>query len=360
MNEQDAMRRALSLAVKGWGRVFPNPMVGAVLLRDGELVGEGFHQEFGGGHAEVNALEECEDPVGATCVVSLEPCSHHGKTPPCTEALISSGVQRVVYAVADPGTRAGGGGKVLSAAGLEVDRGLEAETAAALNAPFLWSQVRKNRPFVAMKMAASLDGFSADSAGKSQWISSPEARQYVHWLRGGFDAVGVGRGTADADDPQLTARGGEEPRVAPTRVVFGHSGTLRNDLQLVRTSGDVPTVFVTGKSSASLADEALGGTAVEVVAADDILTALEQLRARDIRSLFVEPGARLAGVMLDAGVVDRIYWIQAPILLGRGAPAFGETTATPLAEAPSWVPTERKSLGDSNLLVVDRELCLLE
>ena len=360
MNEQEAMRRALTLAEQGWGRVSPNPMVGAVLLRDGELLGEGFHREFGGQHAETNALAASDNPSGATCVVTLEPCSHRGKTPPCAEALISAGVCRVVYAVSDPDSEAGGGGEMLRAAGVDVEHGLEAKSAAALNAPFLWSKVRRNRPFVAMKMAASLDGFSADDTGRSQWISSSEAREYVHLLRAGFDAVGVGRGTAEADDPQLTARGEVAPRVVPKRVVFGRSGTLSCDLQMVRTSDDVPTVFVTGQGNAQQAANELVGTAVEVVAADDIVTALEALRDRGIQSLFVEPGARLAGVMLDAGVVDRIYWIQAPILLGRGAPAFGDSNPTPLADAPRWVPTERKSLGDSNLLVVDRELCLLE
>ncbi len=360
MNEQEAMRRALALAEQGWGRVFPNPMVGAVLLRDGELIGEGYHREFGGSHAEVDALEASDDPAGATCVVTLEPCSHHGKTPPCAEALVSAGVCRVVYAVSDPDAEAAGGGALLRSAGIEVEHGIEAEAAAALNAPFLWSKVRKNRPFVALKMAASLDGFSADDTGKSQWISSPEARDYVHSLRAGFDAVGVGRGTAEADDPQLTVRGEVKPRVVPKRVVFGQSGTLSSDLQLVQTAGEAPTVFVTGQGNAQKAAGELAGTAVEVVAADGILAALEALRSRGIRSLFVEPGARLAGVMLDAGVVDRIYWIQAPILLGRGAPAFGDSNPILLGDAPRWVPTERKSLGDSNLLVVDRELCLLE
>jgi riboflavin biosynthesis pyrimidine reductase len=142
--------------------------------------------------------------------------------------------------------------------------------------------------------------------------------------------------------------------------VFGHSGVLARDLEMVRTSDEVRTLFVTGQAVAERAERQLKGTDVQVLAADDMMTALEALRAMDIRSVFVEPGARLAAVMLDAGVVDRIYWIQAPVLLGRGAPAFGSAAATPLAEAKRWVPTERKSLGDSNLLVVDRELCLRE
>jgi diaminohydroxyphosphoribosylaminopyrimidine deaminase/5-amino-6-(5-phosphoribosylamino)uracil reductase len=335
-------------------------MVGAVLLRDGEVIGEGYHREYGGRHAEVQALSDCSDPRGATCVVTLEPCSHHGKTPPCVDALIAADVGRVVYAIPDPGSKTGGGGEVLQAVGIEVESGVEAKAAAALNAPFLWNHERKNRPFVAIKMGASLDGFTADAGGKSQWISSPEAREHVHRLRAGFDAVAVGRGTAENDDPQLTVRGDITPRVHPKRVVFGHSGVLSHELELVQTSGEVPTIFVTGQGIAGDAERQLKGTEVHVLAADDILSALEALRAMDIGSVFVEPGARLAAVMLDAGVVDRIYWIQAPILLGRGAPAFGKAAPTPLDEAARWVPTERKSLGDSNLLVVDRELCLRE
>jgi len=360
VTEREAMKRALGLAKKGWGRVAPNPMVGAVLLRDGDVIGEGCHREYGGNHAEVHALSDCDDPRGATCVVTLEPCAHVGKTPPCVDALIAAQVGRVVYAVPDPGTMSSGGGRLLRAHGIDVECGLEAEAAAALNAPFLWSHKRKNRPFVAIKMGASLDGFTADAMGNSQWISSPEARAHVHWLRAGFDAVAVGRGTAENDDPQLTVRGDVIPRVSPYRVVLGHSGKLGRDLELVRTSGEMPTIFVTGKGVAGEAARKLEGTEVQVLAADDILSAFEALRAMDIRSVFVEPGARLAAVMLDAGVVDRIYWIQAPILLGRGAPAFGNAAPTPLDETVRWVPTERKSLGDSNLLVVDREICLRE
>jgi diaminohydroxyphosphoribosylaminopyrimidine deaminase/5-amino-6-(5-phosphoribosylamino)uracil reductase len=333
-------------------------MVGAVLLRHGEIAGEGCHCEYGGAHAEVQALSACEDPAGTTCVVTLEPCCHYGKTPPCTQRLLEAGVRRVVYAVSDPSEHAGGGGELLRSAGVDVESGLEAGAAAALNAAFLWSTVRQNRPFVALKLAASLDGYVADSSGKSQWISSPEAREYVHWLRAGFDAIAVGRGTAEVDDPQLTVRGALAPRVTPTRVVFGQSGQLSGDLQLVRTARDVPTVFITGLAAAERAAELLRDSGVEVIAADNLQEALAALRAKGVRSLLAEGGAKLAGALLDADVVDRFCWIQSPILLGSGVQALGPRLAVPLAAAHRWVPTERKSLGDSNLLVVDRELCL--
>ena len=207
------MELALELALGGWGRVSPNPLVGAVLLKDGAVVGRGHHREYGAPHAEIEAISACEDPHGTTCVLNLEPCSHRGKTPPCTDALVMAGVRRVVFAVADPNPRAGGGSRRLRSHGIEVESGLLRDEAAALNAPFLWSQVRAYRPFVALKLATSMDGFVADASGNSQWITCESARAHAHWLRAGFDAIGVGRRTVDRDDPQLTARGPVAPRV---------------------------------------------------------------------------------------------------------------------------------------------------
>ena len=360
MTEKEAMKRALELARGGWGQVSPNPMVGAVLLKDGEVVGEGCHCEFGNEHAEVQALAQCDDPTGTTMVVTLEPCSHYGKTPPCAQKILEAGVRRVVYAVPDPSKEAGGGGEILQSAGVEVESGLGSLNAAALIAPFLWSQVRRDRPFVALKMAASLDGFATDAAGRSQWISAPEAREYVHWLRAGFDAVGVGRGTAEADDPQLTVRGDVTPRVQPCRVIFGRSGTLPAGLKVSRTSREIRTIFVAGRRSARQAESILTGTAVEIIAADDLTSAMSLLCEMGIQAILVEGGPRLAGGLLDANLVDRIYWIQGPILLGRGNAAFGRREGIGLPNAARWIPTERRSLGDSNLLVVDREICLRE
>jgi diaminohydroxyphosphoribosylaminopyrimidine deaminase/5-amino-6-(5-phosphoribosylamino)uracil reductase len=177
------MARALALARRGWGRVAPNPLVGAVLLRDGEVIGEGYHAEYGESHAEVAALGDCPDPTGATMVVSLEPCNHAGKTPPCTDAILRAGVSRVVLPLRDPTPQAGGGADELREAGVEVDEGLMREEAAALNAPFLWAQQRPDRPFIALKVASSLDGLLADESGRSKWISGAEAREYATALR---------------------------------------------------------------------------------------------------------------------------------------------------------------------------------
>jgi diaminohydroxyphosphoribosylaminopyrimidine deaminase/5-amino-6-(5-phosphoribosylamino)uracil reductase len=352
------MRQALALALKGWGRVAPNPLVGAVLLKNGEVVGVGYHREYGAPHAEVEALSACDDPHGTTCVVNLEPCSHRGQTPPCTDALLMTGVVRVVAAVRDRDPKARGGVEYLRRHGVEVEVGLAREEAAALNAPFLWAHARAHRPFVALKLATSLDGFIADKWGTSKWITGGAARDHAYWLRAGFDAIAVGRRTADRDDPMLTARGTVQPRIPPKRVVFSRRGVLRSDLQLVSGADAVPTILLTSSESRQSATQALAGSAVRVLEAAGLEQALEELRREGVTSLLLEGGAELAASFLDANLVDRIYWYQAPMLLGAGLRAFPQRTAIQLTEAQVWVPTERKTLGDSNLLVVDRELCL--
>lgn len=358
MTEREAMDRALALALEGWGRVHPNPLVGAVLLREGELVGEGYHAEFGGPHAEVMALASCSDPRGTTCVVTLEPCTHHGKTPPCVPALIAAGVRRVVIALEDPDPTAGGGAAQLRAAGLDVVVGLGREAAAALNALFLCSRRRPERPFVALKLATSLDGFIADASGRSRWIAGEEARAWVHWLRAGFDAIAVGRRTADTDDPALTVRGAVVPRLPPRRVIFARSGRVREDLVLVRTAREVPTIVVVAPEHHPGAARRLAPYGVEVVGAEGLEQALAALRQRGIGSLLVEGGSSLAAGLLEAGLVDRVYWIQAPIWLGSGMPAFGPRQPVLLEQACRWVVTERRALGPDTLLVADKELCL--
>src|SRR5215208_4872624 len=238
------MRRALSLARKGWGQTAPNPMVGAVVVRDGAVVGEGFHRRFGGPHAEVEALRAAADRArGATVYVSLEPCNHHGKTPPCTEALLAAGVARVVCATRDPNPPAGGGVERLRAAGVEVAVGVEESAARELNAPFLHAFV-SDRPWVTLKVAVSLDGALADAARSRGWLTNERSRREVHRLRAGHDAVGVGVGTAAADDPALTVRGVRPPRVPPRRVVFDRLARLPVHGQLARTARAVPVTVV--------------------------------------------------------------------------------------------------------------------
>jgi diaminohydroxyphosphoribosylaminopyrimidine deaminase/5-amino-6-(5-phosphoribosylamino)uracil reductase len=357
VTELEAMHRALELAVRGWGRVAPNPLVGAVLLRNGQVIGEGYHAGFGEPHAEVNALAGCAAATGATCVVTLEPCSHVGKTPACSEALKAAGVRRVVAAVRDP-TEAGGGLDRLRKAGIEVAHGVAAREAAALNAPFLFNAHQTARPFVAVKVATSLDGFMADDTGRSQWISGPEARDFVHWLRAGYDAIGVGRRTAVLDNPQLTVRGPVTPRKPPVRVVFGGAGELPQQLQVFDTTA-APTTVLAGSSRAVELGQAFAHTQVTVLGAEDLGHGLRALREAGIGSILIEGGGALVRAVIEGGFVDRLYWVQAPIWLGKGVTPFGGGgRAVSLDEAHAWTVTERRALGPDTLLVVDRELCL--
>jgi len=367
------MLRALDLALRGWGRVHPNPMVGAVLLDDGTVIGEGYHAEFGGPHAEVVALEAAASARGATCVVSLEPCAHHGKTPPCADALIAAGVSRVVYAVGDPTAEAEGGAARLRGAGIEVVEGVERQRAMALNAAFFCTARRPARPFLALKIATSLDGFLADHSGRSQWISGPAAREYVHWLRAGFDAIAVGRKTAEVDDPQLTVRGAVEPRIPPKRVVITATGVVRSNLHVFRTAGEVPTILmVAGGQGVPAAPGSRGSTGgrssstsstsptLQTITCRDIASGLEALRKHGIRSVLVEGGGSLATSLLATDLVDRLYWIKAPFWLGKGIAAFGERTPADLEAAHRWTVSEQRALGPDTLLVIDREPCLPE
>ncbi len=352
------MRRALEIARGGWGRVAPNPLVGAVLLRDGHVLAEGYHAEYGQPHAEAAALMAAGDARGATCVVTLEPCTHVGKTPACAEALIAAGVARVVYAVGDPHPEAGGGAARLRAAGVEVEAGPGRERAAALNAPFLFAQTNSDRPFVAVKLATSLDGFVADHSGRSRWISGTAAREWVHWLRAGFDAIGVGARTVLLDDPALTVRGAVVPRRAPTRVVFARRSLPSGDRQLVQSARAVPTKVFAEPGVARGAGGLLSDSGVDVGEAEDLTGALRALRADGIESLLIEGGGTLVTALLEARVVDRVYWIQAPIWLGKGVRGFGDRSPLDLADAQPWTVTERMALGADTLLVLDRDLCL--
>jgi len=349
------MTRAIELAWRGWGRVSPNPMVGAVVLRDGRTVGEGWHAEFGQRHAEPIALDAAGSGArGATLVVTLEPCAHQGKQPPCVDAVLAAGVRRVVTALADPNPLARGGAARLSESGVEVECGVLALEAAAQNAIFLAALRDGSRPFVALKLATSLDGRIADHTGRSRWISGPEARDWVQWLRAGYDAIAVGGGTAREDDPSLTVRGTLQPRRAPLRVVFTRRGELSPSLVLARTARDLPTIVFAAEQVAWSAG-GLRDAGVEVVEQAAPVVALATLRARGVQSVLVEGGGRLAGALLDAGLVDRLYWVQSPLWLGEGGrPAVAGHAALPLAQAPRWRIVERRALGEDTLLVADR------
>jgi diaminohydroxyphosphoribosylaminopyrimidine deaminase/5-amino-6-(5-phosphoribosylamino)uracil reductase len=354
------MQRALELARRGWGQVFPNPLVGAVVLRDRMVVGDGWHHEFGGDHAEVMALRAAGMRAGgSTLVVTLEPCAHHGKTPPCTDAILAAGVRRVVAAVRDPDTTARGGLELLNEAGIETATGVLTEAAVALNAPFFFVRENQTRPFVALKLATSIDGRIADVGGRSQWISGPQARDWAHWLRAGFDAIAVGGTTAARDDPQLTVRGGIVPRRAPARIVFDRRANLSLDSKLVRTAGH-PLTWVVASEEAPIENvRGLEASGVRVFRPRSLAEGLSELRAAGVESLLCEGGGALGLGLLADQLVDRLYWLQAPVWLGAGGvPAFPGVADTELAEAPRWIPVERRPLGSDTLLVLDRRLCL--
>lgn len=350
------MARALDLAWRGWGRVQPNPLVGAVVLRGGELVGEGWHPEFGDRHAEAVALAGAgERARGATMVVTLEPCAHQGKQPPCTEAIIHSGIRRVVAAMRDPNPVAAGGSDRLREAGIEVEVGALGDAAAAQNAIFLHSVENAARPYVALKLATTLDGRIADGFGRSRWISGMEGREYVQWLRAGFDAIAVGGRTARLDDPSLTVRGSVQPRIPPKRVVFDRTADLGPQLTLVRTATEMPTLVIVSPGAEAGRIKRLETSGVTVLSAGSLEEALGSLGRQGIGSLLVEGGGQLAGALLQRGLVDRYYWLQAPVWLGEDAvPAVAGLPARSVDQAERWRVVERRALGEDTLLVLDR------
>jgi diaminohydroxyphosphoribosylaminopyrimidine deaminase/5-amino-6-(5-phosphoribosylamino)uracil reductase len=356
VNEQEAMVHALNLAWRGWGRVQPNPLVGAVILKGEELVGEGWHPEYGDRHAEAVALAGAGDRArGATMVVTLEPCSHQGKQPPCTRAIIDAGIRRVIAAMRDPNPIAAGGGDELRTAGIDVELGVSSEMAAAQNAMFLHGLRNPDRPFVALKLATTLNGRIADRFGRSRWISGEQARAYVQWLRAGFGAIGVGGRTARFDDPSLTVRGPIQPRIPPRRVVFDSAADLGPQLTLVRTATETPTIAVVTARADTNRVKRLETAGVTVLTAGNLTQALASLRQLGIESLLVEGGGQLAGALLAAGLVDRYYWLQAPLWLGDDAiPAIAGLPGRELDQAERWRVIERQALGEDTLLVLDR------
>jgi diaminohydroxyphosphoribosylaminopyrimidine deaminase/5-amino-6-(5-phosphoribosylamino)uracil reductase len=315
------MQRVLALAQRGWGQTAPNPMVGAVVVADGAIVGEGAHPRYGEAHAEPLALHAAASRArGATLYVNLEPCAHHGKTPPCTDAVIAAGVARVVVAVRDPSAIARGGVEQLRAASVRVDIGVEREAALELNAPF-FNAHRSDRPWVILKLALSSDGAIADADGRRRWITGSESRLEVHRQRANADGIAIGVGTVLADDPQLTVRGTIAPRVPPRRIIF--DSTLRTPLasQLVRTAARIPTSIVAGSESVpSSRRAALVAAGISVLSSSSLEHALQALRREEVRSLYVEGGARLAGSLLTESLVDRVVIFQSPLVRGDGAP----------------------------------------
>lgn len=329
--DHEHLARAIDLARKGLGHVQPNPVVGAVIVRDGVVLGEGWHERFGGPHAEANAIAACGDADlrGATIFVSLEPCCHEGKTPPCTDAILRAGIGRVVVASDDPTEKAAGRGLgILRDEGVVVDvaGGELAARARLLNQAFR-KHARTGRPWVLFKSAMTLDGKVATRTGDSKWISSAHSRELAHRWRATVDAVVVGIGTALADDPQLTSRIEDEPPVErqPRRVVFDSTARLPLDSRLVRMAPEVPLTVVVSRAAPRSATDGLEMAGADVIVATGeheharVRSALDQLGDRDVCSMLLEGGPRLAGAFLDAGEIDEIRLFLAPMVLGGRA-----------------------------------------
>lgn len=362
---EPADRRFMALAVRfgarGLGRVWPNPAVGCVIVQAGRIVGRGATATGGRPHAEAIALAQAGAAArGATAYVSLEPCAHHGQTPPCAAALIAAGVARVVTALPDPDPRvAGRGHAMLRAAGLAVETGLMAAEAARVQAGFL-SRVTTGRPLLTLKLAATLDGRIATASGESRWITGPEARRAVHAMRASHDAVMVGRGTAMADDPALTVRDLGIHR-QPVRVVVDSQARTSPDGRLGRTAEDAPVWLCHGPAASDRALAAWERTGARLVPCPpgpgglDLAGVLSALGAAGLTRVLCEGGAGLAAGLAGARLVDRLALFTAGRLLGAdGHPAAGPLALARLADAPAFTLRETQTLGGDVLMLWDR------
>jgi diaminohydroxyphosphoribosylaminopyrimidine deaminase/5-amino-6-(5-phosphoribosylamino)uracil reductase len=354
-SDREWMERALMLAYRGLGQVWPNPAVGAVVVKDGRAVGEGWTQKGGRPHAETVALAAAgPEAKGATLYVTLEPCAHHGKTPPCADAVIAAGIARVVAAMEDPDPRVSGQGFArLRDAGVAAEVGEGAAAAREINLGF-FTRLAEGRPMVTVKLATSLDGRLATHTGESQWITGETARLEGHRLRADHDAIMVGAGTAFADDPSLTCRlpGYEDRR--PVRIVLDSRLRLSLTSKLVITASEAPTWLMTLAEADPLRRRALTDLGVEVldvppadVGHPDIGQALQLLGGRGLTRLLVEGGGRLVASLLAIGAVDRLVWFRAPIVIGGdGIPAAAPIGVDRLAQAPRWRRIGQVELGD--------------
>lgn len=323
--DHELMARALRLAERGLYTTTPNPRVGCVIVNDGRIVGEGWHLRAGGRHAEVHALQAAGGSArGATVYVTLEPCSHHGRTPPCADALLAAGVQRVVAAIADPNPLVAGRGlALLRAAGVRAEEGLLAEQAQEINIGFI-ARMTRARPWLRIKVAASLDGKTALRNGSSQWLTGPQARQDGHRWRARACAILTGSGTVRHDDPQLSVRGvkgqGNYSR-QPLKVVVDSRLELRPDARLLR-DGNVLVAAAVAEPNRITALRQLGAEVVLVPGSDgrvDLPALLAELARRGINEVHGEAGCRLSGSLLRAGLVDELLLYLAPCLVGDAA-----------------------------------------
>jgi len=317
------MLQALALAEKGRGWTSPNPMVGAVVVRDGQVVGRGYHQRAGGPHAEVNAIDDAgENARGATIYVTLEPCNHFGRTPPCTRKIMEAGIRRVVVAMTDPNPGVkGGGNQYLREQGIEIVTGVCEAQAQTLNEAFT-TWITTGKPFVILKCAATLDGRIATRTGDSRWVTGPAARRFVHRIRHAVDGILVGVETVKKDDPSLTTRLDGEAGSDPTRIILDTHLSIPPTAKLLHLQSDAPTWVVCGPDADAgrrSALEAMGAQVIPAAVAGgriDLPALMQRLGGMRIGSLLIEGGGRVIGSALAANIVDKLYLFYAPKLLG--------------------------------------------
>lgn len=325
------MTMALELARKGWGRVSPNPMVGAVVVKNDVVVGQGFHEALGGAHAEVNAIDEAGEAArDATLYVTLEPCNHFGRTPPCTQKILEAGIRRVVVAMADPNPDVtGGGNDFLASKGVTVETGVLEAEARRLNESFI-KFVRTKEPFVILKCAATLDGQIATRTGDSKWVTGEAARAYVHWLRHGVDGILVGGNTVRLDDPSLTARLPEGRGKDPVRIVLDSRLSIPETAKVLHQNSGAPTILVTGNNVSEEKKERFRKMGVKVIRAPlrggfiNLRVLMGRLGYIGISSLLIEGGGRVMASAIKSGIVDKVIFFYAPKVLGGndGIPMF--------------------------------------
>ena len=323
MNDHDFMSIALDLAAKGTGYTSPNPMVGAVVVSGGKIVGKGWHESVGGPHAEVNAIDNAGDLAkGATLFVTLEPCNHHGRTPPCTRKILSAGIKRVVTAMADPNPDvSGGGAKFLKQNGISVKSGVCESEAQRLNENFI-KYVLTKRPFVTLKCAATLDGRIATRTGDSKWVTGETSRKYVHELRHASDGIMVGINTIKTDNPSLTTRLEDKKGVDPKRIILDTNLSIGEDAKVLQIESESDTIIITGNSKLSEKRKQIGKMGARVIDAEiknsriDLKALMTRLGQMEITSLLIEGGGQVAAASLKAGIVDKICFFYAPKILG--------------------------------------------
>ena len=322
MDHEFFMKKALALAKKGQGYTSPNPMVGAVIVKDGEVKGKGYHRVAGQAHAEVNAIADAGTQAkGATLYVNLEPCNHTGRTPPCTRKIIEAGIKRVVVALKDPNTIAGGGSVFLKQNGIDVITGVCENQAARLNEAFL-KYVATKGPFVTIKCAATLDGHIATRSGDSKWVTGEKARRYVHRLRHAVDAILVGIGTIRADNPNLTTRLDSKKGADPVRIVLDTRLSISPDARILKLDSNSDTILVTGNTVSEAKKKKVEKKGVRLIAQPvkngqiEMNPLMVQLGSMGITSLLVEGGSRVIASAFRSGIVDKALFFYAPKILG--------------------------------------------